>query len=57
MCDNGYNLSFNAKECEIRKKDIKDLVAEGSRIDSDVYHLSEVNKYNCFAIQREESWL
>lgn len=50
MCDKGYNISFNANGCEIRKSSTNELIMEGSMNDSDVYHLNEVNGRNYVVI-------
>ena len=42
MRDQGYNLRFSSKECEIRKADLGRLVEKESRTTSNVYILDEV---------------
>jgi hypothetical protein len=47
MCDQGYNLTFHSKGCEIRKAGSRRLVANASRTLSNVYILDEVKRQKC----------
>jgi hypothetical protein len=47
MCDQGYNLTFHSKGCEIRKTTSGRLVANENRTSSDVYILDEVKGEKC----------
>ena len=39
MCDQGYNLTFYVKECEIRKNNSKEIIGKGVRTLGNVYVL------------------
>jgi len=51
MCDQGYNLTFHSKGCEIRKTCSRILVANANRNMSNVYVLDEVKGEKCFLEQ------
>ena len=57
MRDQGYNLRFYSKECEIRKADLGRLVEKASRTPSNVYILDEVKGEKCCMGQVDESCL
>jgi hypothetical protein len=57
MCDQGYNLTFHSKGCEIRKEGLGRLVANANRTPSNVYILNEVKADKCCMGQVKESWL
>jgi hypothetical protein len=42
MCDQGYNLTFHSKGCDIRKEALEILVENENKTSSDVYILNEV---------------
>jgi hypothetical protein len=44
MCDQGYNLTFHSKGCDIRKATSGTLVENANRTSSDVYILDEVKE-------------
>jgi hypothetical protein len=46
MCDQGYNLTFNYKGCEIRKVASGRLVENANRTSRDVYILDKVKDKN-----------
>jgi hypothetical protein len=56
MCDQGYNLTFHSKVCEIRKASSGRLVVKENRILSDVYVLDEVKGEKCCMGQVNEIW-
>jgi hypothetical protein len=47
MCDQGYNLTFHYKGCEIRKANSGILVANANRTSSGVYILNDVKEETC----------
>ena len=47
MCDQGYNLTFHSKGCEIRKAGSGRLVENENKIESNVYVLDEVKGEKC----------
>jgi hypothetical protein len=47
MCDQGYNLTFHSKGCEIRKTTSERLVANANRTSRYVYILDEVKEKKC----------
>jgi hypothetical protein len=47
MFDEGYNLTFHSKWCEIRKADSRRLVENANRTSSNVYILDEVKEEKC----------
>jgi hypothetical protein len=47
MCDQGYNLTFHSKGCEIRKAGSGRLVANANKTPSNVYVLDEVKGEKC----------
>jgi hypothetical protein len=57
MCDQGYNLTFHSKQCEIRKVGSKILVPNANRTMRNVYVLDEVKGENCCIGKLNESWL
>lgn len=57
MCDSGYKFTFDSKGCENRKEKSERLVAEGKRIDGNVYNLKECHGSQCMIGQVDESWL
>jgi hypothetical protein len=52
MCDQGYNLTFHSKGCEIRKEASGRLVENANRTSSDVYILDEVKEEKCCMEQK-----
>jgi hypothetical protein len=46
MCDQGYNLTFHSKGCEIRISGSRILVANEKRTPSNVYIIDEVKGEN-----------
>jgi hypothetical protein len=57
MCDQGDTLTFDSRECEIRKENSDKLVAKAIRTPNNVYILDEINGEKCFMGQIDESWL
>lgn len=57
MCDEGYKFTFDSKGYEIRKESSGKLVAEGKRIDGNVYNLKEFFESQCMMGQVNESWV
>jgi hypothetical protein len=47
MCDQGYNLTFHSKACEIRKVGLERLMENSSRTPRNVYTLNEVKGGKC----------
>jgi hypothetical protein len=47
MCDQGYNLTFHSKGCEIRKATSITLMANANKTTSNVYILDEVKREKC----------
>jgi hypothetical protein len=56
-CDQGHILTFDSQKCEIKKRDIRKLVAITPRTSSNVYilNIDEEDRY-CLS-QVDESWL
>ena len=44
MCDQGYNLRFNSRKCEIKEADSGRLVATATRNPNNIYILDRVNR-------------
>jgi hypothetical protein len=57
MCDQGYNLTFHSKGCDIRKVGSGILVANANKTPSNVYILNEVKGDKCCMGQVDESCL
>lgn len=57
MFDQGLNLTFHSKGCEIRKARIRILVENANRTSSNVYVLDEVKKEKCCMGQVDKIWL
>jgi hypothetical protein len=57
MCDQGHNLTFNSRECDIRKANSGKLVSKAILTPNNVYILNEINGEKCFMEQIDESWL
>jgi hypothetical protein len=47
MCDQGYNLTFHSKGCEMRKATLGRLVANANKALRDVYILDKVKGEKC----------
>jgi hypothetical protein len=56
LCDQGYNLTFHSKGCEIRKAGSGRLVANENRTPSNVYVLDEVKEEKCCMGQVKKIW-
>ena len=56
ICDQGYNLTFHSKECEIRKAGLGRLVENANRTTSNAYVLDEVKGEKCCMGQVSGSW-
>ena len=52
MCDQGYNLRFNSKNCEIREADLGILVATTTRNSHNIYILDKVKRKKIEALQK-----
>ena len=52
MCDEGYNLRFNSKKCEIREAKLGILVATATRNPHNIYILDRVERKNIEALQK-----
>ena len=52
MCNQGYNLRFNSKNCEIREANLGILVATATRNSHNIYILEKVKKKNIEALQK-----
>jgi len=48
MCDQGHTLTFDSRECEIKKENSGKLVAKAIRTPNNVYTLDEINGEKCF---------
>jgi hypothetical protein len=57
MCDQGYNLTFNYKVCEIRKAGSRRLLENENKLLTNVYVLDEVKGEKCCMGKLNESWL
>ena len=57
MCDQGYILIFNSKECEIRKEGSNRLVATTARTPNNIYILNDIGKEKFYLGKEDESWL
>lgn len=57
MCDQGHTLTFNSKECEIRKEKSRRIVATVTRTPNNIYILNEIGKESCCLGKEDESWL
>jgi hypothetical protein len=57
MCDQGYNLTFHSKGCEIRKQGLGRLVENVNRTLSNVHILNEVKGENFCMVQVNQTWL
>lgn len=55
MCDNGHKVTFNFEGCQIRKNG--KTIAQGVRIDSNLYNLCELKGNNCLISHVDESCL
>jgi hypothetical protein len=55
LCDQGYNLTFHSKGCEIRKVGSRILVENENRTPSNVYVLDEFKGEKCCMGQLNES--
>ena len=55
MCDNGHEVNFISKGCEIRNAKSRKMV--GKAIRSDNMYIFYDTRYNCCMIKIEESWL
>ena len=51
MCDQGYNLRFNYRKCEIREAKSRILVAKATRNPHNIYILDRVEKKKLEALQ------
>ena len=56
MCDQGHNLLFTAKKCEIRREKSGKLVATAIRSPRNIYILDEIEE-SCNLGKEDESWL
>ena len=52
MCDQGYNLIFNSRKCEIREVDLGRLVATTTRSPNNIYILDIVKRKRIKASQK-----
>jgi hypothetical protein len=52
MCDQGYNLIFNSRKCEIREADSGILVATAIRNPHNIYILDRVKREKTEALQK-----
>ena len=52
MCDQGHNLRFNSRNCEIREAGSGILVATSSRNPHNIYILDKVKRKNTEALQK-----
>ena len=57
ICDQGHNVVFSTKKCEIRDSSLRELVAKGVRTPDNVYILSRIQEDKCYLSQTDESWL
>jgi len=55
MCDQGYTLLFDSKECEIRKEGSWKLVATTITNPKKIYIMNEIGKERCFLRKEDES--
>lgn len=55
MCDQGYDVIFKAKNCQIKSLGIGKVIAKDVRIDSNVYCLKYKTK-RCFLSKIDEIW-
>lgn len=51
ICDQGHDLMFSSKECEIRRWSSRKLVGRGVRTTYNVYILSEIQEERCYMSQ------
>ena len=55
--DQGHNVVFSTKDCEIRNSSSGELVAKGVRTPNNIYILNKVQENKCYLSQIDESWL
>lgn len=57
MCDQGHELLFTAKECQIMKADTHKVVGTAIRNKNNMYVLNNVKSERCYLNKVDESWL
>lgn len=57
MCDDGYNLTFYDKACDIRRNVSNKVIGRGTRTLGNVYILDEIQGEKCYIGQTNESWI
>jgi len=57
ICDQGHNVLFSTKDCEIRNSSSGELVAKGVRTSDNIYILNKIQEDKCYLSQTDESWL
>ena len=57
MCDQGHEITFNSKGCNIRKKVLGKLVATTTRTPNNIYMLDEIESEKCHLGKEDERWL
>jgi len=57
ICDQGHNVVFSTKDCEIRNSSSGELVAKGVRTPNNIYILNKIQEDKCYLSQIDESWM
>jgi hypothetical protein len=57
MCDQGHKVTFDSKNCEIRKEGSGKLAATAKRTSSNIYVLNKIGNEKCCLGKEDESWL
>jgi len=57
ICDQGHNVVFSTKDCEIRNSTSRELVAKEVRTLDNIYILRKIHEDKYYLSQTDESWL
>eukprot|EP00253_Pinus_taeda_P001430 PITA_01430 len=57
ICDQGHNVVFSTKDCEIRNSSSRELVLKGVRTLDNIYILNNIQEDKCCLSQTDEIWL
>lgn len=57
MCDQDHIVTFNSRECEIKKEGLGKLVATGTTTPNNIYILDNFKKEKCYLGKIDECWI
>lgn len=57
ICNQGHNVVFSTKDCEIRNSSSGERVEKGVRTLDNIYILNKIQEDKCYLSQTDETWL